>query len=82
MRGLGGLLDCLDAQHHVVCPVCVPRGRGDCLCVFCALSSLLNVEGVYNELSLCLIVILVTSHLPSNQCLFGEALRGPPPCIR
>ena len=34
MRGLGGLLDCLDAQHHVVCPVCVPPGRGDCLCVF------------------------------------------------
>ena len=34
MRGLGGFLDCLDAQHHVVCPVCVPPGRGDCLCVF------------------------------------------------
>ena len=34
MRGLGGLLDCLDAPHHVVCPVCVPPGRGDCLCVF------------------------------------------------
>ena len=34
MRGLGGLLDCLDAQHHVVCPVCVPPGREDCLCVF------------------------------------------------
>ena len=34
MRGLGGLLDCLDALHHVVCPVCVPPGRGDYLCVF------------------------------------------------
>ena len=34
MRGLGGLLDCLDAQHHVVCPVYVPPERGDCLCVF------------------------------------------------
>ena len=34
MRGLGGLLDYLDAQHHVVCPVCVSPGRGDCLCVF------------------------------------------------
>ena len=34
MRGLGGLLDRLDAQQHVVCPVCVPPGRGDCLCVF------------------------------------------------
>ena len=31
MRGLGGLLDCLGAQHHVVCPVCVPPGRGDSL---------------------------------------------------
>ena len=28
MRGLGGLLDCLDAQHHVVCPVCVPLDVG------------------------------------------------------
>ena len=34
MRGFGGLLDCLDAQHHVVCLVCMPPGRGDCLCVF------------------------------------------------
>ena len=34
MRGLGGLLDCLDAQHYVVCPVCVPPGCGDCLYVF------------------------------------------------
>ena len=33
MRGLGGLLDCLAAQNHVVCPVCVPPGRGDCSCV-------------------------------------------------
>ena len=49
MRGLGGLLDCLDAQHHVVCPVYVPPRRGDCLCFFCALFSPLNVEGVYNE---------------------------------
>ena len=30
----GGLLDSLDAQHHVVCPVCMPPGRGDSLCVF------------------------------------------------
>ena len=28
-----------------------------------------------------LIVILLTSILPYNQCLFGEGLRGPPPCI-
>ena len=39
----GGLLDCLDAQHHVVCPVYVPPGRGDCFCVFCALFRLPNV---------------------------------------
>ena len=53
MRGLGGLLACLDAQHHVVCPVCVPPGRGGLFMCFCALFSLLNVEGVYNEQSLC-----------------------------
>ena len=53
MRGLGGLSDCLDAQHHVVYPVCVPPGRGDCLCVFVLCFPPSNVEGVYNEPSLC-----------------------------
>ena len=27
------------------------------------------------------IVILLTSNLPSSMCLPGEGLRGPPPCI-
>ena len=48
---------------------------------FCALFSLLNVEGVYNDSSLCLIVILLASNLSCDQCLFGEGLRGPTPCI-
>ena len=33
-----------------------------------------------NSLSV-VIVILLTSNLPSCMCLFGEGLRGPPPCI-
>ena len=40
----GGLLDCLDDHFHVVCPVCVPPGRGDCFVYFCVLFRLLNVE--------------------------------------
>ena len=40
----GGLLDCLDDHFHVVCPVCVPPGRGDCFVCFCVLFCLLNVE--------------------------------------
>ena len=27
------------------------------------------------------IVILLTSNMPSALCLLGEGLRGPPPCI-
>ena len=57
MRGLGGLLDCLDAQHHVVCPVCVPPGRGDCLCVF-ALCFPPQCRGVYND-TLSFVVIVI-----------------------
>ena len=51
------------------------------VCVFLRLVFLLNVEGVYNEQSLCLIVILLASNLSYDQCLFGEGLGGPPPCI-
>ena len=36
---------------------------------------------IMNSLS-ALIVILLTSNLPSALCLLGEGLRGPPPCIR
>ena len=48
---------------------------------FSALFSLLNVEEVYNDTLSVLIVILLASNLPSILCLFGEGLRGPPPCI-
>ena len=48
---------------------------------FCALFSLLNVEGVYNEPSLCLIVILWRLTCPVNVCLSGEDLHSPPPCV-
>ena len=40
----GGLLDCFDAQHHIVCTVCVPPRRGDYFVCFCVLFCLLNVE--------------------------------------
>ena len=39
----GELLDCLDAQHHVVYLVCVPPGRGDCFVYFSALFCLLTL---------------------------------------
>ena len=42
----------------------------------------LNVEGVYNELSLCLNCNSLTSNLSSALCLLGEGLRGPPPVSR
>ena len=48
---------------------------------FCALFSLLNVEEVYNDTLSLLIVILLTSNLPSCMCLSGEDLHGPPPYI-
>ena len=79
MRGLGGLLDCLDAQHHVVCPVCVPPGRGDCLCVF-ALCFPLNVEGYIMNTLFVVIVILLTSNSAQLHCVsLGRACAVLPP---
>ena len=48
---------------------------------FRALFSLLNVEGVYNEHSLCCNGNSLTSNLPSACVSLGEGLHGPPPCI-
>ena len=64
---------------YVLCACPLDVGLFVC---FCALFSLLNVEGVYNDSSLCLIVILLASNLSCDQCLFGEGLHGPPPCIK
>ena len=64
------------------CMSCVraPWTWGLFMC-FCALFSPLNVEGVYNEHSLCCNCNSLTSNLPSALCLLGEGLRSPPPCI-
>ena len=48
---------------------------------FCALFSLLNIEGVYNDSPLCFIIILFASNLSYDQYLFGEGLCGSPRSI-
>ena len=73
-----GLFGC-PASYCMSC-VCAPWTWGLFMC-FCALFSPLNVEGVYNEPSLCCNCNYLTSNLPSSLCLLGEGLRGPPPCI-
>ena len=50
--------------------------------MFCALFRLPDVEQGYNYIHSLYIVILCAPNLPSDLCLSGEDLHGPPPVSR
>ena len=76
-----GLVDCWTIGCPASCctVLCACPLDVGIICVFYALFSLLNVEEVYNEHPLCLIVILLASNLPSERVsLWGGPARSSP----